>query len=141
MFRFSKFVSSLNTQWFRYISVATEPDISSQFTVYSFKYSFQFLRAFSVFPLLRYFETLRQCVCYECYVGDYVRLFRSTRRFGTYKQFLKITITNYSQQDATFLEFIYFFPDALHVSGGSSTHHQEHITVHTASGIVNQYCC
>ena len=31
--------------------------------------------------------------------------------------------------------------DALQVSGGSSTHHQEHTTVHTASGIVNQYCC
>ena len=25
-------------------------------------------------------------------------------------------------------------------SGGSSAHHQEHITVHTASGIVNHYC-
>jgi len=48
-------------------------------------------------------------------------------------------ITNYSQQDATFLEFI--STDALHVSGGSSARHQEHITVHTASGIVNQYCC
>ena len=31
--------------------------------------------------------------------------------------------------------------DALHVSGGSSAHHQEHITVHTASGFVNQYRC
>jgi len=30
-----------------------------------------------------------------------------------------------------------FFTDALHVSGGSSAHHQEHITVHTASGFVN----
>jgi len=48
-------------------------------------------------------------------------------------------ITNYSKQDETFLEFI--FTDALHVSGGSSAHHQEHKTVHTASGIVNQYCC
>jgi len=29
------------------------------------------------------------------------------------------------------------FPaDALHVSGGSSAHHQEHITVYRASGIV-----
>jgi len=35
--------------------------------------------------------------------------------------------------------FIYF-QNALHVSGGSSAHHREHITVHTASGIVNQYC-
>jgi len=29
------------------------------------------------------------------------------------------------------------FADTVHVSGGSSAHHQEHITVHTASGIVN----
>jgi hypothetical protein len=48
-------------------------------------------------------------------------------------------MTNYSQQDETFLEFI--FTDALHVLGGSSAHHQEHKTVHTASGIVNHYCC
>ena len=49
-------------------------------------------------------------------------------------------IPNYSQQDATFLD-LFTFTDALHVSGGSSAHHQEHITVHTASGITNQYCC
>ena len=36
---------------------------------------------------------------------------------------------------------LFIFTDALHVSGGSSAHHQEHITVHTASGIVSQYCC
>jgi len=36
---------------------------------------------------------------------------------------------------------LFIFADALHVSGGSSAHHQEHITVHTASGIVNQYSC
>jgi hypothetical protein len=51
----------------------------------------------------------------------------------------RIIIPNYSQQDVTFLFFI--FTDALHVSGGSSAHHQEHTTVHTASDIVNQYCC
>jgi len=34
-----------------------------------------------------------------------------------------------------------FFTDALHVSGGSSAHHQEHISVNTTSNIVNQYCC
>jgi len=33
------------------------------------------------------------------------------------------------------------FTDALHDSGCSSAHHQEHIIVHTASDIVNQYCC
>ena len=32
---------------------------------------------------------------------------------------------------------LFIFTDALHVSGGSSAHHQEHISVHTASGIVN----
>jgi len=49
-------------------------------------------------------------------------------------------IPNYSQQDAMFLD-LFIFTDALLASGGSSAHHQEHITVHTASGIVNQYCC
>jgi hypothetical protein len=49
-------------------------------------------------------------------------------------------IPKYSQQDATFLD-LFIFTDALHVSDGFSAHHQEHITVHTASGIVNQYCC
>ena len=45
-------------------------------------------------------------------------------------------ILNYNQQDATFLD-LFISTDALHVSGGSSAHHQEHITVCTASGIVN----
>jgi len=49
-------------------------------------------------------------------------------------------VPNYSQQDATFLN-LFIFTDALHVSGGFSAHHQEHITVHTTSGIVNQHCC
>jgi len=31
---------------------------------------------------------------------------------------------------------LFIFTDALHVSGVSSAHHQEQITVHTASGIV-----
>jgi hypothetical protein len=48
-------------------------------------------------------------------------------------------IPHYSQQDANFPD-LFTFTDALHVSGGSTVHHQEHITVHTASGIVNQYC-
>jgi hypothetical protein len=47
-------------------------------------------------------------------------------------------IPNYSQQDATFLD-LFISTDALQVSDGSSAHHQEHITVHTASGIVKQY--
>jgi len=49
-------------------------------------------------------------------------------------------IPNYSQQDATFLD-LFISKDALHVSGGTSARHQEHITVHTASDIVNQYFC
>jgi hypothetical protein len=36
---------------------------------------------------------------------------------------------------------LFISTDALNVSGGSSDHHQEHITVHTASDIVNRYCC
>jgi hypothetical protein len=48
-------------------------------------------------------------------------------------------ITNYSQQDVTFLD-LFIFTDALHVSSGFSAHNQEHTSVHTASGIVNQYC-
>jgi len=47
-------------------------------------------------------------------------------------------IPNYSQKDATFLD-LFILADNVHVLGGSSTHHQEHITVHRASGIVNQY--
>ena len=49
-------------------------------------------------------------------------------------------IPNYYQEDATFLN-LFISTDALHVAGGSSAHHQERITVHTASGTVNQYCC
>jgi len=42
-------------------------------------------------------------------------------------------IPNYNQQDATFRD-LFIVTDALHVSGGSSTHHQDHIPVHTTSG-------
>ena len=45
-------------------------------------------------------------------------------------------IPNYNQQDATFLD-LFISTDALHVSSGSSAHHQEHITVRTSSGSVN----
>ena len=49
-------------------------------------------------------------------------------------------IPNYNQQDTTFLD-LFISTDAVHVSGDSSPRHQEHITVHTSSGIVKQYCC
>ena len=68
-------------------------------------------------------------------------------RIGEYNStgtFICVCITNilpnYNQQDGTFLD-LFISTDALHVSGGSSAHHQEHRTVHTASGIVNQHCC
>jgi len=35
---------------------------------------------------------------------------------------------SYKRQDATFLH-LFISTDARHVSGGSSAHHQEHITV------------
>ena len=53
---------------------------------------------------------------------------------------IKNIFPSYNQQDATFLDS-FISTDAVHVSGGSSAHHQEHITVHTASGTVNRYCC
>ena len=62
-------------------------------------------------------------------------------KIWTYLTFIRPCITkifpNYNQQDATFLD-LFISTHALHVSGGSSTHHQEHITLHTASGIGNQ---
>ena len=56
--------------------------------------------------------------------------------------FLKYISTpppSYNLQEAKFLD-LFISTDALHVSGGSSAHHQEHITVHTASGIVQFLC-
>ena len=43
-----------------------------------------------------------------------------------------------NQQDATLHNGIYYY-NALHVSGGSSTHHQELKTVYTASGICRAF--
>ena len=41
-------------------------------------------------------------------------------------------IPNYSQQDAAFFLDLFISADAVHVSGGSSARHQEHITLRTA---------
>jgi len=49
-------------------------------------------------------------------------------------------LPNYNQQDATLLD-LFISIEAVHVSGGSSAHHQEHTTAQQLSGIVNQYCC
>jgi hypothetical protein len=47
---------------------------------------------------------------------------------------LQIRILIYFQQDAT-LRSLFYLETALHVSGGTTTHHQEQTTVSTASGI------
>jgi hypothetical protein len=60
-----------------------------------------------------------------------------TKIFDIHMSVLRNIIPNYNQQDAPFLD-LFISTDAVHVSDGSSTHHQEHITVHTAPGIVNQ---
>ena len=65
----------------------------------------------------------------------YLRIFKHVRKFIAPGK----VIPNFNQQDATFLD-LFISTDALLVLGGSSAHHQEHITVHRASGIVNQYC-
>jgi len=65
---------------------------------------------------------VREFLCFN--LGKYITRERSS------------LIPNYSQQDAMFLN-LFIFTDALHVSGSSSAHHQEHTTVHTVSGIVN----
>ena len=46
----------------------------------------------------------------------------------------RINILIYIRQDAT-LHSVFYLETALHVLGGTSTLHQEHITVSTASGI------
>jgi len=51
----------------------------------------------------------------------------------SFKTILDIPI--YIQQDAT-LHSLFYLKTALHVSGGTSTHHQERIQLSTASGMV-----
>jgi len=43
--------------------------------------------------------------------------------------------SEYDQQDATFLKFIYFCQTLYMFQTGFSVHHQQHKTAHTASGI------
>jgi hypothetical protein len=48
---------------------------------------------------------------------------------------------NDDQQDATTSVYL-FIPNQLYVfSGDVFAHHQEHLTVFTASGIIHHYCC
>ena len=47
-----------------------------------------------------------------------------------------------NQQDATNFSFINLFKSALHVSGDRFAHPQEHfLTVYTAFGIMDRFCC
>jgi len=64
----------------------------------------------------------------EAQIGEYKYSYTSFSNF-------KFQIT------ANKMQRLFIFTYALHASSDSSTHHQEQITVHTASGIVNQYCC
>ena len=68
-----------------------------------------------------------------------VRVFRLRNYTGGLKRNVMLDFfffpPNYNQQDAKLLD-LFIATDAVHVSGGSSAHHQEHITVHTALSIV-----
>jgi len=56
------------------------------------------------------------------------------------KLYTQLQVLSTNTVACSFLD-LFISTDPLHVSGSSSAHHQEHKTVHTASGIVNQYCC
>src|SRR5215475_11641080 len=55
------------------------------------------------------------------------------------KQTLLVNYEN-NQQDAVY-RLIYYSKSDLHVSGDVFAHHQEHLTVFTASGSVHPSCC
>ena len=81
-------------------------------------------------------NNLKILSCIKFYLGEIIMSASIKRNsFVVYSDI----IANYNQQDALFLD-LFISTDALHVSGGSSAHHQEHITVHTASVNVNRYC-
>jgi hypothetical protein len=54
-------------------------------------------------------------------------------KFDVHMSVHRNIIQNYSQQVSTFLD-LFIFTDSLHVSGGSSAHHLEHITVLLMNG-------
>jgi hypothetical protein len=62
-------------------------------------------------------------------IENYTSLHVKYRLFGIPMSMHRNIIPHYNQQDATF-HGLFISKDALHVSGGSSAHHQEHITVH-----------
>ena len=67
-----------------------------------------------------------------------LRIVGYTYAFSQYIKLLDLIIPNYNKKMQR-VPNLFISTDALHVSGCSSAHHQEHVTVHTASGIVNQY--
>jgi len=82
------------------------------------------IAAFDLYSLLFYVSVL---LCFFCLFGIY--------KFDIHMSVhCNIKITANKMQ--LFLN-LSIFTGAVHVSGGSSAHHQEHITVHTSSGIVN----
>jgi len=70
--------------------------------------------------------------------GDVSPIIRSTRR---HLQHLVMSPTSLPTGVIDGMEQIYFSFSALHVSGDVFAHHQEHLTVFTASGNVHQYGC
>jgi len=74
-----------------------------------------------------------QCHCYVTLRCIRVTIFASESS----KYYI---IPDYNQQDAKFLD-LFIFTDFLHISGGSSAHHQEHITVHAAVLVDNTRSC
>ena len=72
------------------------------------------------------------------YCSMFRLMYKSLHPASMYQRKLQLRIT--ANKMHRFLN-LFIFTDALHVSGGSSAHHQDHTTVHTASDIVNQYCC
>ena len=69
--------------------------------------------------------------------ADRPPLARYVYSFASFPSFSFSIFLNNNPQDATFHD-LFISTDAVHVSGGSPAHNQEHTTVHTASGIVNR---
>ena len=67
------------------------------------------------------------CVAYLCQKSPQIVNIRNASCLNKYHEIL---IPNYNQQDATFLD-LFISTNGLRVSGGSSAHHQEHITIYT----------
>jgi hypothetical protein len=62
----------------------------------------------------------------------YIRAFRLNKSLHKFISptftWARLIVPSYSQQNATFFD-LFIYKHVLHVSGGSSAHHQEHTTV------------